>query len=103
MGKAPDHMLSAQSIVVAIEQHVCSDLAGQAVILDLESGVYYGLDDVGSVVWHLMKQPRSVSEMRDILLEQYLVDRDRCERDLLALLDELATNGLIRIRERAVA
>lgn len=91
-------MISTESIVVASSNQVSSDLAGEAVILDLDSGTYYGLDAVGLRVWNLVKEPRTVAQIVSAIVAEYEVDRGRCEKDLLALLDRLASNGLIEVR-----
>lgn len=92
-------MLSNDSIVVVSSEQVSSDLAGEVVMLNLADGTYYGLDEVGSYVWNLIRQPRAVGAVRDAILEEYDVEPDRCESDLLALLGELADNGLIEVRD----
>lgn len=95
--------ISERSTVVAGKGQVSCDLAGEAAILNLESGVYYGLDAVGARVWHLLQEPRTVQDIRETLLMEYEVERDRCERDLLALLQELVAAGLIEVRDEAAA
>ena len=91
--------LSLSSIVAAASQQVSADLHGEAVILDLERGRYYGLNEVGARVWSLVQQPRVVSEIRDCILGEYAVDRDRCEADLMALLSQLLEKRLVELRE----
>ena len=72
------------------------DLAGEAVILSLASETYYGLNDVGALVWSLLQQePRAVRDLRDALLAEFEVDPATCERDLLVLLNEMAQHGLV--------
>ena len=78
------------SRVIAARDQVSCDLGGEAAILQLASGIYYGLNPVGARVWALLQQPRTAREIRDALLAEYDVDRERCERDLLALLHALA-------------
>src|SRR5690348_4964282 len=78
--------LTLATIVAARSQQVSADLEGEAVILDLERGRYYGLNEVGARVWSLVQEPRSVSEIRDCLLGEYAVDASQCEADLFALL-----------------
>jgi len=95
--------VSGRSTVVAAKDQVSCDLAGEAAILNLESGVYYGLDAVGARVWHLLQEPRTVQDIRETLLMEYEVERDRCERDLLALLQELVAAGLIEVRDESAA
>ena len=92
-------MLSNDSIVVVSPDQVSSDLAGEIVMLNLKNGTYYGLDQVGARVWGLIEQPRRVAAIRDAILEEYDVEPERCERDLLALLGELRDNGLIEVRD----
>jgi hypothetical protein len=95
--------VSEHSTVVAIKEQVCADLAGEVVILSLQSGVYHGLNEVGTWVWQQIQQPKSVKAIRDALLEEYDVEPDCCERDLLELLQELAAAGLIEVRNEAAA
>ena len=96
---ALEDTILGSSIVVAAKNQVSADLAGEAVILNLESGVYYSLDDVGAYIWSLIQEPRTVNEIRDAILEEYEVEPDRCERDIVALLEQLADAGLIESRD----
>jgi hypothetical protein len=74
---------------------VSCDLAGEAAILNLKTGVYYGLDRVGAFIWNLLKEPRTVGWLRDAVLAEYEVGAERCERDLVELLARLESEGLI--------
>ena len=78
---------------------VSCDLNAEAVVLNLRSGTYYGLDPVGARIWNLIQTPRTVQEIRDILLQDYEVEPDRCEGDLVALLEKLANEGLVDVRQ----
>ena len=67
----------------------------ETVILDLESGTYYGLDPVGARMWKLLAEGKTLGEVCDTLLEEYDVERERLEEDILNLAGELAEKGLI--------
>ena len=82
--------------MVAKEQVSC-DLASEAAILNLQTGLYYGLDPLGARIWNLIQQPRTVGDVLQVLLKEYKVDSERCERDLFGLLQELAAEGLIEV------
>ena len=84
---------------MAAKDQVSSDLGGEVAILDLKAGVYYGLDAVGAQIWSLIQEPRTVNEIRNILLEEYEVEPERCERDLLVLLQRLADEGIIEVED----
>ena len=96
-------MISRGSTVVAAKDQVSSDLGEEVAILNLKAGVYYGLDAVGARIWSLIQEPRKVDEIRDVLLEEYEVEPERCERDLFALLQRLASEGLIQVEDEASA
>lgn len=90
--------ISPASTVVAIREQVSADLADEAAILNLKDGVYYGLNPVGARIWKLVQEPKTVHEIRKTIATEYDVEPDRCERDVLSLLQELADRGLIEIR-----
>jgi hypothetical protein len=92
-------MISIESKVVATQHQVSCDLQGEAAILNLENGVYYGLNPVGARIWELVQEPRSVVEIRDTILEEYEVEEEQCQNDLLQLLREMETHGLIEVRD----
>ena len=89
----------ADPVVVAARQQISCDLADEVAILNLESGVYYGIDAVGALIWNLVQQPRTMGAIRDALLDEYDVDPERCEGDLRAFLTELASAGLVEVTD----
>lgn len=70
-------------------------------ILNAASGVYFGLDPLGKRIWSLMRDPVRMGEILNVILEEYDVDRERCESDLRAFLQHLADKGLIEVRSAA--
>jgi hypothetical protein len=94
---AMDSSLSLDSIVSAASEQVSCPLGDEAAILNLKNTVYYGLDPVGSRIWGLLQQARSVGELRDALVDEYDVEAGRCERDLLELLEKMRAEGLIQV------
>lgn len=91
--------LSARSVVAQAGNQISSDLAGEVVILNLQSGVYYGLDAIGARIWNLIHEPVALQEILAVLLDEYEVERERCESDLLAMLEQLDAKGLIEISD----
>jgi hypothetical protein len=91
------------SIVVASKKLLCCELPEGAIILELVSGVYYGLDPVGTHIWGLIQEPKVVNDVRSALLDEYDVEPERCERDLLNLLVEMTTLRLIEVRNETAS
>jgi hypothetical protein len=92
-----ESMITTASRVVVSKDQVSCDLAGEAAILGLKNGVYYGLDPVGARIWNLIQTPVQVSAVRDAIVNEYEVEAERCERDLLDLLQKFAEQGLIEV------
>jgi hypothetical protein len=91
------------SVVAASTEQISSDLGGEAVILNLKSGVYHGLNEVGASVWNLIQKPHTVSDIKQALLDEYEVEAEQCQSDLMALLEELFAAGLIVINNEKTA
>src|ERR1700722_1501510 len=96
-----DAVLSVHSIVVAASEQVSCPLGEESAILNLKNSMYYGMNPVGTRIWTLLKEPRSVEQLRDTLLNEYQVDAGLCERDLLELLEKMKNEGLIEVRSAA--
>ena len=79
------------------EDQMAADLGGELAILNINTGTYYGLNEVGAQVWLLLKESRTVKEIRDSIMEQYEVDAARCEQDILELLTQLVQHELAQV------
>lgn len=92
-----DPSLSRQTTIVATEGILSTELEEETVLLDRETGTYYGFNEVATQVWHCVQEPRTVDEVIEILVTEYDVDPDRLEADLDGFLQELRDAELIEI------
>lgn len=67
----------------------------ETVILDLASGGYFGLDEVGARCWQLLSEGLSLGECCDRILDEYDAQRDQVESDILLLVEQLAARELV--------
>ena len=91
--------IDRESIVRVSKDQISSELAGEAAILNLKSGVYYGLDPVGARIWRLIQSPCKISQVIDGILQEYQVTPAQCETDVLQLVQRLSEEGLIELLE----
>jgi hypothetical protein len=70
---------------------------GEWVVLDLAGGNYFGLNELGGIIWQDLSSGRSPSEIARLLGPKYDVDEATILRDVLALVDELISRGLVQI------
>ena len=96
-----DAPISMHSVVVATKDQVSCALGEETAILSMKNSVYYGTNSVGTRVWNLLRQPKSVGQLRDAVMDEYEVESERCERDLLNLLEQMRSEGLIEVRDSA--
>jgi hypothetical protein len=82
---------------------VSCDLAGEAVILNLNSGMYYGIDEIGALIWAALEEPRTLEYLRETILRDYQIDKETCDRDVIAFLADMNAAGLIEINDAAIA
>jgi hypothetical protein len=89
--------LSLSSRVKISEHTLFQELGGEAVLLELSRGVYFGLDEVGTRIWGLLGGGRSLQETVAALVDEYDVTEQQGAEDLLALVRELEERRLIEI------
>jgi hypothetical protein len=87
--------LTSDSTVLTATHLAIADLGDEAVLLDSESGNYFGLNEVAARILGLAQQKTTVDRVVDLLLEEYAVDRDQLTADVIAFVQELERNGLI--------
>jgi hypothetical protein len=74
---------------------VAADLDGEAVLLNVETGVYFGLDPVGTQVWQLLATGLDEEAIIERLLSEYDVAADTLTRDVAGFLSQLEAKGLV--------
>jgi len=87
--------LSPLSMVRRSEDQIAATVDGEVIILSIERGSYFGLDDIGSKIWERLAAPIRVDALCDLLAQKYDADRPTIERDVLALLEKLVAAGLV--------
>jgi len=89
--------ITTNTVISQIEEIVTTDIDGETVMMSIENGEYYGLDDIGSRIWELIARPIKVSDLIDTLLERFDVDRETCEIDVLKFLNELNEDRILEV------
>jgi hypothetical protein len=81
---------------VAIPAQVMARQVGEeTIILDLASGMYFGLDAIGTHIWQLMGEGRTLAEVCAAMRAEYEVSPEDIERDVISLADALFSRQLI--------
>ena len=74
------------------------ELSGEAVLLDLKSEMYFGLDEIGYRMWTLLTTSDSISAAYEQLLSEYAVEPDELQESLDALIGQCTEHGLLELK-----
>ena len=72
-----------------------ADMNGSAVMMDIMTGKYYNLGEVGGRIWELLEEPMTLGALVQKLTAEYDVSADRCRSDMLPFLNTLVKRGLL--------
>ena len=88
--------MRVQMKVTIPDDVVFRDVGGEAVILNLLTSTYFGLDEVGTRIWHLVGEHGSTEKVIAALLAEYEVDETKVRQDVDRLIRQLQEKGLVR-------
>jgi hypothetical protein len=91
--------MHSRTLIQRSDRQVSCPLRDEAAILNMATGVYYGLDAVGAVIWQRIERPISFGEVNAALLSEYDVPPASAEQDLDRFLHELVAAGLVEIKD----
>lgn len=90
------------SVKVQIPPHVMARQVGdETVILNLESGIYFGLDSVGADVWKLLEKGCTLGDTLDKMVHMYDAESEQIQKDLESLIYKLQASGLVELIEHS--
>lgn len=88
-------MININNVVSRRNDIDTTDLNGEIVMMDLEKGRYFSLNGVGSRIWEIIEEPIGINKIVDCLLEEYDVNRNECEENVLEFLNKLDDANII--------
>ncbi|MDF2660700.1 MAG: metallophosphoesterase [Paenibacillus sp.] len=88
--------LELDQVVMQSDGFLASNMNDEKVMMSVESGKYYNLGSIGGRIWELIESPTSVRQVVTSLREEYEIDQDACERQVLSFLQTMLTEKLIR-------
>src|ERR1051326_5772313 len=81
---------------VRIQEDVLfQELQGEAVLLSLKTGLYLGLNQVGTRIWQLLQEDGALQRVMDVMLQEYEVAQEKLQTDLLNLVGQMEKQGLL--------
>src|SRR3569832_2055956 len=96
--KIKEEELAGDAVIVRTERLLTAEVDGELMAMSVDRGLCYGLYAVGTRIWALLAEPRTVDERCAQLLREYKVDPAQCRSEVVGLLAELRAEGLATVR-----
>lgn len=88
-------MINEQTILVRKSGIMVADMDGSIVMMDIETGKYYNLGEVGGVIWDILEVPTSIENLAKKIITEYEVNYEQCLNDIFPFLQRLLGYGLL--------
>lgn len=86
------------SVIAGKKEIAIADMDGEVVMMSLETGKYYNLGSMGTIIWGMIENPVSVETIISKLLDKYEVTQQQCEAEVISFLNAMAKQGLLEIK-----
>jgi hypothetical protein len=90
-------MITEDNYIKRNKEVFASEIDEEVVMMNVDTGRYYGMDTVGSRIWELVAEEIQVKDVIETLMEEYDVSEEQCKSDVLEFLNELYENKLIQV------
>jgi hypothetical protein len=87
--------IDLQTALARSEGILYSEVDGDVTMMSVENGKYYSLRDVGARIWSLLERPMSPEQICNQLMAEYRVDRERCEGEVIRVMRQMASEGIV--------
>lgn len=91
--------LSADTVVQRNPKLISNQMDGEIVMMSIDNGEYYGLDEIGSRIWELMEVPVKIDHLVEKLISEFDVQREECFQDTLEFLEDLLDKDLLLVKD----
>ncbi|NNE99289.1 MAG: PqqD family protein [Pyrinomonadaceae bacterium] len=89
--------LTPETVIRRSETLLSNNLGEDIVMMDIEDGSYYGLENVAAQIWKMTEQPISVGSLCDQLTNEYDVSPEKCKQDVMTFLDDLLKRKIAEV------
>ena len=92
-------MLDAQCVVQRDPEILAAEADKDLVMVSVANGFYYAVSDVAREIWESIERPRKVSDLIDELTKSYNIDPTICQSQTLSFLEDLRSEGLLKVSD----
>jgi ABC-type Na+ transport system ATPase subunit NatA len=95
--------ITVHDTILQSSGNLASDMDGDKVMMSIESGKYYNLGKVGGRIWELAASPATISQIVDVLVSEYDIERELCAQQVISFVAALYKENLIQLEAEVSA
>jgi hypothetical protein len=76
---------------------ISAEIGGEAVMMSIEKGAYFGLNPIATRIWDLIEQPKSVAELIAVISAEYEVSDAQCAADVQEFVADMIARGIAQL------
>jgi len=96
-------MLNLSCVVQRDPDVIAAEADQDLVMVSIANGLYYGVSDVAREIWEAIESPKKISDLIDDLVGTYDIDPTTCKEETLSFLEDLRTEGLLKVSDEPVS
>lgn len=89
--------LPLSTVITRHPDMLSAEIGGEAVMMSIEKGAYFGLNPVATRIWDLIEQPKSLAELIAVIFGEYEVTPEQCEADVREFSADMIERGLAQV------
>jgi hypothetical protein len=94
--------MQMQTILKRNPEPLAVDMDGETVMMDMESGNYFGINSVGSYIWNLLENECTLQSILDSVQQHFEINNDdTVEADITAFLSDMLEQNLIETADES--
>lgn len=74
-----------------------TELDGEKVMIDFDSGKYFMIKGSGNDIWDMMEDNMDINTIVENLLKEYDVDREVCQESVITFVNQMKDYGFVSL------
>ena len=74
-----------------------AEIGGEAIMMSIEKGAYFGLNPIATRIWDLIDQPKSIAELIMVISAEYEVSEEQCSADVQEFVADMLARGIAQL------
>lgn len=74
-----------------------AEIGGEAIMMSIEKGAYFGLNPVATRIWDLLEQPKNIAELTQKITDEYEVSAEQAAEDVQVFVADMIERGIAQL------